>query len=92
MFTSDDRQTLALFKEKGKSTGVAPDDLRAAFVVYQAICSGELALPWSQEETEMGFADWLAPVQAVQRLMASQPQFSAEAFIWYENKYGFLPL
>lgn len=75
------------FTYKGAQSGLTAYDVQLTIAVELAIQSGELALPWSQEEVEAGLPTGPVPMSHTRELMRSQPHFNEIAKAWAYVKF-----
>ena len=77
-FTSADQSVISNMQYIGTSAGLPQLDINLACVVWLAITSGDVALPWSQDQVEnlLGTNNSLS---GVRQLMALRPDFTGVA-------------
>lgn len=70
------------FTYAGAQQGLSLLEIQKVLAVEFAIQSGDLALPWSEDEVEEGLWNGGPHLQDVQNLMATQPDFTPVACGW----------
>lgn len=90
----DSMHTVHNYIYDGAKLGLSQFHIQQALAVEFAIESGELPLPWSQEEIENALTWGYGPtIQGTQALMATHPEFTSVACGWaYHKDYNMFPL
>lgn len=72
----------------GTKQGLDLKEIHQIFAVEKAIESGEVALPWSQDQCEEGLATGVLELADTQRLMSTypHPEFTPVACKWAYSK------
>jgi len=89
--TSDDQYFAGGVITTGLAAGAHPDDIAAACVVALAIQSGDIILPWSQDQVEIALAMQPTYIQ-IRALMVTAPHFLSGAYIWFATKIMGIPV
>ena len=77
--------TVYQYVHAGAKQGLDLEKIQEAIAVELAIQSGDLALPWSQEDCE-DFGGYGPTIEDTQRLMAQHPEFTPVARAWAYGK------
>lgn len=78
------------FLYQGAQLGMSEDDVYAALAVELAIESGDIPLPWSQEECEENLPSGPLEITYTLDLMKTQPEFTPIACAWAYTQDEFI--
>lgn len=84
----DESQATVLFEftYTGAQSGLTAYDVQLTIAVELAIQSGELELPWSQEEMD-NLPTSSVPISNTRNLMRIHPEFTEIAKVWAYSKF-----
>lgn len=82
----DSISTVYTFTEQGTKLGLPLHRIQELIAVELSIESGELALPWSEDEIEQGCWGYGPTIEDVQKLLETHPEFLPIACGWAYGK------